>query len=519
MATPVSDGEKSASPTSTECHAFSARRRIVRRVLLLDASAERRQRVDAALAGIEPRPQLIVDPHSPSPLRRSTDLALSLVGVDPPGAGSTALDTIAILKSKGGAVVCYGDGANGWPLDAHCRLLLGGASCVLDSAAGSFDADVRDTVEHWMASEADRLDEDRRVQQQMRERGVVGISRAMTAVFRWVQHVSALSDVPVLVVGETGTGKELVARAIHARDPRRSQGPFVPLNCAAISAGLAESELFGHRRGAFTGADHDRQGLIRAARGGVLFLDEVGDLEAPLQAKLLRVLQERRLLAIGDDHEVPIDVRVIAATNRDLDSMVAAQTFRADLFHRISALSVRIPPLRERPADVAPLVEHFLQKSAAPGDRQVPPTRAFLEALTRAELPGNVRQLENVVRRAIVNRRPRQPLALCDLPPELWAELSQRGRGHESATIPHTRAIVPAGVADRRALITTTPTEPQPADRAGSWKLERALELCEQTMVAAALDASRGNRARAARLLGISPRSIFNKMRKYQLTA
>ena len=521
MATRVSDGENSASPTTTtRGRTFNSRRRIVRRVLLLDESADRRRRVDAALDGIEPRSQHITDPQSASPLRRSTDLAIALVGVDPPGAASAALETIAVLKAKGSTVVCYGDGASGWPLDAHCRLLLGGASCLLDSAAGSFDRDVRNTIEDWLASEAERLDEDHRIQHQMLERGVVGVSTGMTAVFRWVQRVSPLSDIPVLVVGETGTGKELVARAIHARDPRRATGPFVAVNCAAISAGLAESELFGHRRGAFTGADHDRQGLVRAARGGVLFLDEVGDLEQSLQAKLLRVLQERRLLPLGDDHEVPVDVRVIAATNRDLDAMVAAHTFRADLFHRLNALSVRIPPLRERPADVAPLVEHFLHRSAAPGDPASVPTRAFLEALSRAELPGNVRQLENVLRRAMVNRRPRQPLALCDLPPELWAELSQRNSPAEMMAVPNSKALVPPGVVDRRALVSgTEPVEHQAAVGASGWKLGRALDLCEQTMVAAALDASRGNRARAARLLGISPRSIFNKMRKHRLTA
>jgi transcriptional regulator with GAF, ATPase, and Fis domain len=520
MATHASDGESSSPPTTQARTVFRSRRRIVRRVLLLVDSPVRRDRVAAALDDIEPRPQAIVDPHSPSPLRRSSDLAVTLVGVDPPAAASAALETVAILKAKGGAVFCYGDGASGWPLDAHCRLLLSGASSLLDSSSASFDADVRATIKQWFASEAERLDDDHRIQQEMLERGVVGVSPGMTSVFRWVQRVSGHSDVPVLVVGETGTGKELVARAIHARDPRRAAGPFVPVNCAAISAGLAESELFGHRRGAFTGADHDRQGLVRAARGGVLFLDEVGDLEPSLQAKLLRVLQERRLLALGDDHEVAVDVRVIAATNRDLDAMVSAHTFRADLFHRLNALSVRIPPLRERPGDVAPLVEHFLHHGIAPGNRGLAPTRAFLEALSRAELPGNVRQLENVVRRAVVSRRPSQPLALSDLPPELWAELSQRTRAHETTAMVPSTALLPAKATaiERRELASATQIGP-PADGSSNWKLARALELCEQTMVAAALDAARGNRARAAKLLGISPRSIFNKMRKYRLTA
>ena len=177
---------------------------------------------------------------------------------------------------------------------------------------------------------------------------MVGDSATMDGVFRWILRVSPLSELPVLLSGETGTGKELVARSIHRLDPRRADGPFVAVNCGAIVSGLAESELFGHRRGAFTGALHDRLGLVRAARGGVLFLDEIGDLDPGLQSKLLRVLQEHRVLAVGEDHEVAVNVRIIAATNRSLDEMVHARTFRADLFHRLNVLSIRIPALRER---------------------------------------------------------------------------------------------------------------------------------------------------------------------------
>jgi transcriptional regulator with GAF, ATPase, and Fis domain len=196
----------------------------------------------------------------------------------------------------------------------------------------------------------------------MQQQGIVGQSQAITAVFQTLLRVSPLSDLPILITGETGTGKELLAHAIHQLDPKRCDGPFMALNCAAISPGLAESELFGHRRGAFTGADHDRKGLIRAAEGGVLLLDEIGELDDASQAKLLRVLQEHRVLGIGEEREVPISVRIIAATNRDLGEMVQQRRFRADLFHRLNVLAIHIPPLRERPTDLKPLIEHFVHK-------------------------------------------------------------------------------------------------------------------------------------------------------------
>ena len=176
---------------------------------------------------------------------------------------------------------------------------------------------------------------------------------AMTDVFRSIIRFSTLSDLPVLIVGETGTGKEGLARALHRLDPKRKEGPFVAVNCGAIAAPLAESEFFGHRRGAFTGADRDRKGLVRSAEGGVLFLDEIGELDAALQAKLLRVLQESRVLGVGEDRDIQVNVRVVAATNRDLDQMGQQSRFRADLFHRLNVLSIRVPPLSERADDLA----------------------------------------------------------------------------------------------------------------------------------------------------------------------
>jgi DNA-binding NtrC family response regulator len=376
---------------------------------------------------------------------------------------------------------------------------------------------LRERLRDLLDAAIERERENQRIAQQMLGLGVIGASPRITSVFRWIVRASAVSDLPVLIVGETGTGKELAARAIHRLDGRRREAPFIPVNCGAISAGLAESELFGHRRGSFTGADYDRLGLIRAARGGVLFLDEVGDLELGLQGKLLRVLQERRVLAVGDDRELPVDARIIAATNRDLSAMVKQHTFRADLFHRLNVLSVDLPALRDRREDIEPLVQHFLAHAVdRAGGADVSVSREFVDALRRAELPGNVRQLENVIRRALVTARRGEPLRLHDLPPELWLELS-RAEGADRTHVEAPPREIPQGGAPLRQG--AAPLDAVAVLDATKWKLEGALDLCEQQLVAAALGASRGNRSRAARLLGISPRCIFNKMRKHRLTA
>ena len=202
-------------------------------------------------------------------------------------------------------------------------------------------ANSQDALAHILSAEAKKQEEAQQITSVMRDMGMVGSSTAMMHVFRSVIRFSTLSDLPVLIAGETGTGKEGLARALHRLDPKRRGGPFVAVNCGAIAASLAESEFFGHRRGAFTGADRDRKGLIRSAEGGVLFLDEIGELDAALQAKLLRVLQESRVLGVGEDRDIKVDVRVVAATNRDLDQMGQQSRFRADLFHRLNVLSIK----------------------------------------------------------------------------------------------------------------------------------------------------------------------------------
>ena len=303
----------------------------------------------------------------------------------------------------------------------------------------------------------------------------------------------------MLITGETGTGKELIASAIHMGDARRMKGPFIPVNCGALDVELSGSELFGHRKGAYTGAAQDRPGLFRAAEGGVLFLDEIGELATPLQAKLLRVLQSRRVLALGDDCETDVDVRVVAATNRDLRAMVIEGTFREDLFHRLNVTAIHIPPLRERREDIAPLVAHFLNMHAA--ERWGPEVRAcsdFIHALEAAELPGNARQVENLVCHALVRRTSPNCVSLRDLPDEFIRELSAAAAQRRGPGVSQVR--VPLDVADC-------------LDRNG-WNLSRSLTHVESLMVQTALAAASGNQSEAARRLGITPRSIYNKLHR-----
>src|SRR5215218_2889274 len=249
--------------------------------------------------------------------------------------------------------------------------------------------------------------------------GLVGHSRPMRALFQLLETVASTSST-VLITGETGTGKELAARAIHHNSPRRANR-FVAINCSAIPETLLEAELFGHVRGAFTGAVGTRQGRLEQAHNGTLFLDEIGTMSPALQAKLLRVLQEREFERVGDSHTIKIDVRVIAATHSDLARMVADGTFREDLFYRLNVIPVQLPALRERREDVPLLIQHFLQKLGA---EQVPPRHVTMsqEALRRLmsyAWPGNVRQLENVVERALAFSQGRSQIDVPDLGSEI----------------------------------------------------------------------------------------------------
>lgn len=427
------------------------------------------------------------------------------------------LQAIHSLKQKGYKIISYEDGASSWSLGMRCQTLLAGASWLLDSANVDFARELRGIFAQLLQAEAARRKEDERIKGQIRKFGIVGESQAVLTVFQQILRISTLSDLPILIMGETGTGKELLAHALHQLDRKRSSGPFIALNCGAISPGLAESELFGHRRGAFTGAERDRKGLVRAAEGGILFLDEVGELDDALQVKLLRVLQEHSVLGVGEEQEVSVSVRVIAATNRNLDEMVQQKKFRADLFHRLNVLSIHIPPLRERPADLKLLIDYFLKKNESlQRTESVSVGPDFIEAITQLDLPGNARQLEGLIRWVLVNKDDETPLNLRDLPPEVWQQLTKQA---ENLLV---RSEQNSGGKDRQKSATETPSQDTSAYfvsvlDANEWSLSRSLQYCERVLLEAALRIKRGNQSQTARLLGITPRSVYSKIRRYHL--
>jgi len=443
----------------------------------------------------------------------SCRMALVALG-NPIGPAAPVLELIASLRKAGCQAVAFEDGAHLWNVEAKCLPLRAGVSEVLDSLSVSFTAKLRHLLEQALQAQAGGRIADQAVQLAMGEHGMVGNSPAMLAVFRKAIHFSRLGSLPVLLSGETGTGKELLARAIHGLDPNRTQGPFVPVNCAAINPGLVESEVFGHRRGAFTGAERDRKGLIRTAEGGVMFLDEIGELDLGLQAKLLRVLQENKVLTVGAEQEVPVNVRFIAATNRDLERMVAERKFRLDLFHRLHVLLIRIAPLRERPSDIGSLIEHFVRKHQT---LKAEPPRGvstdFVEAFRKMDLPGNAREVENLVCEAFVNHQGDGELSLSDLPVEALRQLTEQAETTGAlASDAETPGRLPHLTSEQVSELVRLML-----DGAG-WNLSRATNEWERQVFAAALHRARGNQCEIARLLGVTRRSVYKKLHKYHLS-
>ncbi|MFZ3114286.1 MAG: nif-specific transcriptional activator NifA [Syntrophales bacterium] len=320
---------------------------------------------------------------------------------------------------------------------------------------------------------------------------IIGQSKVIQDLFRVIDKV-APSAATVLLLGESGTGKELVARALHQASPR-SGGPFLKVNCAALPENLLESELLGHEKGAFTGAMNTKKGRFELAHGGTLFLDEVGELPLALQAKLLRVLQERQFERLGGTRTITVDVRLIAATNRNLEKEVLEGGFRTDLYYRLNVVPVMLPPLRERREDIGVLIDHFLRESNLRNNRRIRFSKEVLDFLLNYKWPGNVRELQNLVERLVI-MADTELLRLADLPTYMTAV-----KEDETSAVPHAN------------------TRPSPGMEAKPLTHNQLMEL-ERAQIETALKRYGWVRARAARELGLSQRQIGYKMVKYGIS-
>ncbi len=318
----------------------------------------------------------------------------------------------------------------------------------------------------------------------------IGESPEMYRVYDLIERVARV-DSNVLITGESGTGKELVAKAIHKLSAR-AEGPFIAVNCGGVPEALIESELFGYKKGAFTGATHDKMGLVEAAQGGTLFLDEIGDLTPALQVKLLRVLQEKTVRRIGDTRDIPVDVRIIAATNRNIEEMVINGEFREDLYYRLNVIPIHLPPLRERREDIPLLAKFFLEKYSKKLGKDVQRISSFaMDILKNYDFPGNVRELENII---------------------------ERGVALEKTTI-----ILPESLTISVGLLKTRQKKEEPEYGMfqeippGGLDLDALLERIEKHYLLQALHKSRGSKQRAAELLKMSFRSFRYRLSKYNI--
>jgi two-component system response regulator HydG len=321
--------------------------------------------------------------------------------------------------------------------------------------------------------------ENRLLREQLRARpgfgGLIGMSPRMERVYKLIEKVSQRTH-PVLILGESGTGKELVARSVHFLGPRKDR-PFVPVECSALVPTLVESELFGYTKGAFTGAMQAKQGLMESANGGTLFLDEIGEMSLEMQAKLLRALQQREIKPVGSTERRTIDVRIVAATNRDLELAIKSGNFRQDLYFRLNVVQIKLPPLRDRKGDIPMLVTAFLEKFADPDDSHRELTEDAMRRLMAYDWPGNVRELENAIERAVALST--GPLvSVHDLPTNLQYPTTERA--------PEKEELLPLDELERRAILST-------------------------------LRQTGGDKQAAARMLGIGKTTLYRKLKQYQI--
>jgi two-component system response regulator HydG len=394
-------------------------------------------------------------------------LSLSL----PPYGGARVLE-VSRERHPGVGVLLLAEGGS---TEQALRAIEAGAYDLLTPPLGieKLRAALRRLLEQQKL-ERENIELHRRLRQRWGIHNLIGVSPAMQRMYSQVLQVAA-SRVSVLITGESGTGKELVARAIHEASDR-ARGPFIPVNCGAFSESLISDELFGHVRGAFTDASSDKPGVFEQADGGTLFLDEVAELALPVQAKLLRVLQDHRVQRLGSTSAVEVDLRLIAATNKDLGGLVAQAAFREDLYYRLRVVAIELPPLRQRPEDIPLLVDHFVKRAAAENGKRIRGfTRGVLEAMLAYQWPGNVRELENTIQSMVV---------LCT---------GDRLREED----------LPAHLGPRAA-------RPELELKVGM-----TLAEIEREAILKTLAFTGGNRKRAAEILGIGLRTLFRRLGEY----
>jgi len=414
----------------------------------------------------------------------------------------TGLDLLLTLKLFGfqGDVIVFENRAGELAVEDYCRPFALGASYFLDCSGRAFLGQLTEKVTQSLEKRSRRKEEresgETSVRALLKSQGIVGDSPAMLNIFAQVQKISRSSDITVLITGESGTGKQRLAEAIHRLDEGRRDGPFVTVNCSAIPHELAESELFGHRKGAFTGAASERTGYFRMAMGGTLLLDEIGDLPLALQPKLLRVLQEKKVLPLGADTETDLDVRVIAATNRNLEALVDHGKFRMDLYQRLSMYCIEVPPLRDRREDLYPLLCFFIRKyqDLSCGNIKGADPRV-IQILSKLHFPGNVRQLEHLVVQVLSEKEEGELIETGDLPVNLIRKVSVGSGDHADQGM---ATFLLGKVLD------------------DGMSLHQTLECCEKLILRSVLQREQGNRTRVAKLLKTTPRTLFNKIRKYR---
>ncbi len=411
---------------------------------------------------------------------------------------SSVLQTISALRrasTMSQIILLTPDAAD---LESCCHAIQNGANDFLEVRGGRVDADA---LSRRLSQARQRFERQVSAARSMHtnltadQTGIVAQSRAMSDVVSQAARAAQISDAPVLIHGESGTGKQLLAELIHRLDPKRSAKPMLTVNCAAITGTLAESALFGHVKGAYTGATTTRAGYFRSADRGVILLDEIGELELALQPKLLRVLQEGLILPVGADVEEAVDVRVLAATNQPLRKLVDRRKFRLDLYQRLNVISIQVPPLRERPEDVAALLSHFIRKYANHyGHEIVAVDPRVCEFLTNCALEGNVRELENTVRRILALKTSGDEIRLADLPETLR---SSHANGE--------RPIFPRELVESVCRLIDQ----------GKVTLPDFVAECERQVLSGAIQRTKGTSTDLARKLGLSRRTYYNKRRKY----